>query len=116
MQNNQTALRIFACMKTRADGRPSCGAKGTSEIIIALRKELEVRGLSAGHIDVRPWSCLDRCEEGPILLGFTGPVAESATPPCKLDKELLRKPKVSFERVSMDQIPAIVDKLLGLNS
>ena len=44
MQNNQPALRIFVCMKSRVDGRPSCGAKGTSEILIALRKELEGRG------------------------------------------------------------------------
>ena len=115
MQNNQPALRIFVCMKTRMDGRPSCGAKGTSEIILALRRELEGRGLSAGHIDVRPSGCLDRCEDGPILLGFTGSVAEQPASPRKLNEGLLRQPKVSFERVSVDQIPAIVDQLLGLN-
>ncbi len=116
MQNNQPALRIFACMKTRTDSPPSCGVKGAPEIILALRKELERRGLSAGHIDVRPSGCLDRCEMGPILLGFTGAVAEAATPPHKLREELLKCPKVSFESVSVDQIPAIVDKLLGLSS
>ena len=112
MQNSQPALRIFACMKTRVDGRCSCGASGASEIILALRKELERRGLSAGHIDVHPSRCLDRCQDGPILLGFTGSVAESVTPPRKLDEELLRRPKVCFEHVSVDQIPAIVDRLL----
>jgi (2Fe-2S) ferredoxin len=116
MQNNQPVLRIFACMKTRMDSRPSCGARGASEIMLALRKELERRGLAAGHIDVRPSGCLDRCEEGPIVLGFTGSVAEQATPPRKLPESLLREPKVTFEHVSVDEIPAIVDKLLGLNS
>ncbi len=116
MQNNQPALRIFACMKTRADGRSSCGASGASEIILALRKELERRGLCVGHIDVRPSGCLDRCEDGPILLGFTGSIAEGAIPPGKLDKSLLRDPQIAFERVSVDQIPVIVDKLLGLYS
>jgi outer membrane protein TolC len=99
-------------MKTRVDGRCSCGASGTSEIILALRKELERRGLSAGHIDVHPSRCLDRCQDGPILLGFTGSVAESVTPPRELDEKLLRRPKVCFEHVSVDQIPAIVDRLL----
>ena len=116
MRNNQSALRIFACMKTRMDGRPSCGARGASEIILALREELEGRGRAAAHIDVRPSGCMDRCENGPILLGFTGSVAEHPVPPRKLHERLLRRPKVSFERVSVDQIPAIVDKLLGLNS
>jgi outer membrane protein TolC/(2Fe-2S) ferredoxin len=99
-------------MKTRVDGRCSCGASGASEIILALRKELERRGLSAGHIDVHPSRCLDRCQDGPILLGFTGSVAESVTPPRELDEKLLRRPKVCFEHVSVDQIPAIVDRLL----
>jgi len=115
MQNSQPSLRIFACMKTRVDGRCSCGASGASEIILALRKELGRRGLSAGHIDVHPSRCLDRCQDAPILLGFTGSVAESVTPPLKLDEELLRRPKVCFEHVSVDQIPAIVNRLLGLD-
>jgi (2Fe-2S) ferredoxin len=115
MQNSQPSLRIFACMKTRVDGRCSCGASGASEIILALRKELERRGLSAGHIDVHPSRCLDRCQDGPILLGFTGSVAESVTPPRELDEKLLRRPKVCFEHVSVYQIPAIVDRLLGLD-
>jgi hypothetical protein len=68
MQNSQPALRIFACMKTRVDGRCSCGASGASDIILALRKELERRGLSAGHIDVHPSRCLDRCQDAPILV------------------------------------------------
>ena len=112
MRNSKPSLRIFACMKTRVDGRCSCGASGASEIILALRKELERRGLSAGHIDVHPSRCLDRCQDGPILLGFTGSVAESITPPRELDEKLLRRPNVCFEHVSVDQIPAIVDRLL----
>ena len=112
MRNSKPSLRIFACMKTRVDGRCSCGASGASDIILALRKELERRGLSAGHIDVHPSRCLDRCQDGPILLGFTGSVAESVTPPRELDEKLLRRPKVCFEHVSVDQIPAIVDRLL----
>ena len=115
MQNNHPTLRIFACMKTRMDGRPSCGARGASEIITRLREELRSRGLPTGHIDVRPCACLDRCDRGPILLGYTGQVAEQAMPPVKLPERLLRRPKVTFERVTVAQIPAIVDQLVGLN-
>lgn len=114
MQNKQPALRIFACMKTRTDGRASCGAGGSSEIMMALRQELRARGISAAHIDVRPSGCLKRCEEGPVLLGFTGPIAEEAIPPHKLDGHLLKLPDVSFERVTTGQIPTIVDQLLGI--
>ena len=116
MQNNQPALRVFACMKTRVDGRPSCGARGASELILALRNEIESRSLSAAHMDVRPAGCLDRCESGPILLGFTGPITEQPLPPAKLPESLLRQPAASFEHVSVEQISAIVDKLLGLKS
>jgi (2Fe-2S) ferredoxin len=114
MENEQPALRIFACMKTRTDCRASCGPKGAADIILALRKELEERGFAAAHIDVRPSACLERCEEGPILIGLTGAVAEQATPPRKLDESQLTRPDLFFERVSPDQIPSIVDELLGL--
>jgi len=114
MQNKQPALRVFACMKTRAAFRASCGSKGVTDIIPALRSELAERGLSAAHIDVRPSGCLHRCESGPILIGLTGSIAEQASPPRKPDQSQLAQPDVVFERVSLDQIPSIVKKLLGL--
>ena len=113
MQNDRATLRIFACMKTRADCRASCGPKGAADAILALRKELEGRGVAAAHIDVRPSGCLDRCEEGPVLIGLIGVVAEQTTPPRKLDANQVAHPNVLFERVSVDQIPSIVDELLG---
>ena len=114
MQNKRPALRIFACTKTRTEFRPSCGPKGVTDIIPALRSELEGRSLPAAHIDVRPSGCLDRCTNGPILIGLTGFIAGQASPPRKPDQSQLAQPEVVFERVSLDQIPVIVDRLLGL--
>jgi len=111
MINTHPALRLFVCVKTRADGRPSCGAAGTAEIIRALRKELADRGRRACHIDVRPCGCVDRCDEGPVLLGFTGHMAEEAQPPRGLLKGLLHRPQITCKRIGVDQVPAIVDKL-----
>ncbi len=115
MRNSHPALRIFLCMKTRGNGRSSCGPKGASEILSALREELESRGLAASHIDVRPSGCLGRCEDGPVLLGFTGSIAEQAAAPNKLPRELLPEAKICFEGISVEQIPAIVDRLLGMD-
>jgi hypothetical protein len=95
---------------------PSCGAKGAAEIIIALREELRRRGRSAAHIDVRPCACVDRCDRGPILLGLTGAVAEVAMPPYKLGDRLLEGSEIYFEYVTVDQLSAIVDQLLGFTN
>lgn len=114
MPNNRPSFRIFVCMKTRQDGRPSCGNAGTAEIMTALRMELAQRGQAAAHIDVRPCGCLDRCDKGPVLVGFTGTVAEAADPPRNFIEKVRHRPKVCFENVSLNDVPAIVDQLLGV--
>lgn len=113
MMNTHPALRLFVCVKTRMDGRCSCGAMGATDVILTLREELAHRGRSAAHIDVRPCGCLHQCEEGPIVLGFTGRLAEEALPPEGLLKELLHRPECTFTQVGVGQVSAIVDKLLG---
>ncbi len=114
MPNNEPSFRIFVCIKSRQDGRPACGNAGAAEVMTALRLELARRGQSAAHIDVRPCGCLDKCEDGPVLVGFTGALAEAAEPPRKLIEKLIHRPKVCFERVSLGDVPAIVDRLLGV--
>lgn len=114
MPNNQPAFLIFVCVKTRQDGRPACGNAGAAEILAALRLELARRSQPAAHIDVRPCGCLDRCDEGPVLVGFTGAIAEAAVPPRKFMEKLVHCPKVCFERVSLGHVPAIVDQLVTL--
>jgi (2Fe-2S) ferredoxin len=114
MSNNEPNLRIFACMKTRQDGRPACGNAGAAEILTAIRLELARRGQSAAHIDVRPCGCIDRCKNGPVLVGFTGAIAEAPVPPKNLIEKIMHRPKVSFERVSVEDVQTIVDRLIGV--
>lgn len=116
MPNNQPAFRLFACMKTRQDGRRACGNAGAAEIMTALRLELARRGRVAAHIDVHPCGCLDRCERGPILVGLSGSVAEVAVPPRQPLQKLIHSPKVCFEHISVRDVPDIVDQLLGYKS
>jgi (2Fe-2S) ferredoxin len=115
MPNNHSSIRLFICMKTRHDRRASCGCTGAAEILKALRLELMRRGQRAAHIDVRPCGCLEMCEDAPVILGFTGAVAEAAMPPRNFFHKLVHRPAVRFKRVSLDQIPQIVDRLLEVS-
>jgi len=81
---------------------------------MALRKELQRRGIPAAHINARPSGCLGRCEEGPILMGFTECLAEQAEPPRRIEEECLHQSTVCFEHVAVDQIRAIVETLMKL--
>ncbi len=114
MPNSQPSIRIFACMKTKQDGRPVCGNSGAAEVMTALRLELARRGQSAAHIDVRPCGCLDKCDKGPVLVAFTGAVAEAAVPPRNVIEKLLHRPKACFENVSPNDAASIVSQLLGV--
>jgi hypothetical protein len=116
MPNDQPSFRIFACVKTRQDGRSACGNAGAREIMTALRLELARRGQSAAQIDVRPCGCLDKCERGPILMACTGVVAEAALPPRELMENPICRPKVCFEEVSVDGVPTILDQLSGVKN
>jgi (2Fe-2S) ferredoxin len=113
MRNKQPDLRILTCMKTRAGNQESCGTKCAADVLIALRKELQRRGLPAAHVNAQPSGCLGRCEDGPILMGFTGRLAEQADP-SQIEEELLDQSTVCFEHVTVDQIPEIVETLMKL--
>ena len=49
---------VFFCCNQRTDGRVCCNARGAQE----LRDYAKVRGNQAG--------CLDRCEEGPVIVVY----------------------------------------------
>ncbi|ADV83665.1 hypothetical protein AciPR4_2903 [Terriglobus saanensis SP1PR4] len=113
--NDQPCLRVFVCVTTRTRGRQCCASSGSAEIIPALRTELARRGRAAAHIDVRPCGCIHHCDEGPTLIGFTGEIAENPRPPMELSEQFLGRSDLNLTQVSLDQVRAIVDKLLGHN-
>ena len=101
-------------MHTRTGDQASCGAKCPSQILLALRKELHARGIPAAHINARPSGCLGRCDNGPILMGFIGLLAEQANPSERLEEELLQQARICFEHVTVDQVQRIIDTLMKL--
>lgn len=62
---------VFFCCNQRNDGRPSCNAKGASEMRDYAKHCVKQAGLAgAGELRVNQAGCLDRCEEGPCIVVY----------------------------------------------
>ncbi len=62
---------VFFCINERSDGRACCadrGAKAAQEHAKQRLKKLDLNG--AGKIRINKAGCLDRCEEGPVLVVY----------------------------------------------
>jgi (2Fe-2S) ferredoxin len=62
---------VFFCMNTREDGRRCCGEHGALAAQQHAKKRikaLDMRG--AGQVRINQAGCLDRCEEGPVLVVY----------------------------------------------
>ncbi|MDP9109323.1 MAG: NAD(P)H-dependent oxidoreductase subunit E [Pseudomonadota bacterium] len=61
---------VFICNNQREDGRPCCGANGNAVAAQKhAKKRLKALDLNGpGKIRVNQSGCLDRCEEGPVLV------------------------------------------------
>jgi (2Fe-2S) ferredoxin len=62
---------VFFCMNQREDGRPCCGQQGAQEAQQHAKKRIKKLDLNGqGKIRVNQAGCLDRCEEGPVLVVY----------------------------------------------
>jgi (2Fe-2S) ferredoxin len=62
---------VFFCMNAREDGRPCCadrGAQAAQEHAKKRIKQLDMNG--HGKIRINKAGCLDRCEEGPVMVVY----------------------------------------------
>ena len=65
------AQHVFICMNQREDGRPCCGAHGALAAQKHAKKRLKALDMNGqGKIRVNQSGCLDRCEEGPVLVVY----------------------------------------------
>jgi (2Fe-2S) ferredoxin len=112
MKEERQRLRLFVCMKTRTDGRSCCAHQGASIVLDELRRQILQRGKTCSHIDVRPSGCLDRCEDGPVVMAFYGQLAEEATPSRELIEASLDDAAYTFTAVSARDVAEILDTVL----
>lgn len=60
---------VFFCMNKREDGRNSCGDHGAEVAQKHCKRRVKELGMNgAGKIRINQAGCLDRCEEGPVLV------------------------------------------------
>ena len=64
---------VFFCLNERDAGssRPSCAKQNAQEMQEYAKKRVKALGLSGkGEIRINKAGCLDRCEEGPVLVVY----------------------------------------------
>jgi len=60
---------VFICMNQRDDGRPCCAERGASAAQQHAKKRIKALNLNGeGKIRINQSGCLDRCEEGPVMV------------------------------------------------
>lgn len=65
-------FHILVCANTRPPGhpKPSCGAAGSQQLLMAFNMGLMQRGLPPGEVLVTGTGCLGPCEQGPIVVVY----------------------------------------------
>ena len=62
---------VFICMNQRDDGRPCCHDRGAQVAQKHAKQRLKALNLNGrGKIRINQAGCLDRCEEGPVLVVY----------------------------------------------
>ncbi len=62
---------VFFCLNQREEGRACCGQHGSAAAQKHAKRRIEELGLSGrGKIRINQAGCLDRCEEGPVLVVY----------------------------------------------
>ncbi|GGD01615.1 (2Fe-2S) ferredoxin domain-containing protein [Undibacterium terreum] len=62
---------VFFCLNHREDGRPCCADRGAQAAQEHAKKKIKQLGLNGhGKIRINKAGCLDRCEEGPVLVVY----------------------------------------------
>ena len=62
---------VFFCCNQRDGTRESCNSKGASELRDYAKKRVKELGLAGeGKVRINQAGCLDRCEEGPVIVVY----------------------------------------------
>lgn len=62
---------VFFCTNQRDGGRACCHDRGAQEMRDYAKKRIKAMGISGkGHVRINNAGCLDRCEEGPVVVVY----------------------------------------------
>ena len=62
---------VFICMNKREDGRPCCADRGAQQAQQHAKKRIKAMDMNGqGKVRINQAGCLDRCEEGPVLVVY----------------------------------------------
>ncbi len=62
---------VFFCINERNDGRACCADRNAQALQDYAKKRLKTLGMNGpGKIRINKAGCLDRCEEGPVLVVY----------------------------------------------
>lgn len=63
---------ILVCTNSRPPGhpKPSCGAEGAQDLLMAFNMGLMERGIQPGEVIVSGTTCLGPCEQGPTVVVY----------------------------------------------
>ena len=60
---------VFVCINQRDDGRTCCHDRGSAGIQEYAKKRLKALDMNGhGKVRINKAGCLDRCEEGPVMV------------------------------------------------
>ena len=60
---------VFFCCNQRAEGEMSCNAQGATALQTYAKERVGELGLNgAGKVRINKSGCLDRCDEGPVMV------------------------------------------------
>ncbi len=62
---------VFFCTNQRDDGRQSCNDCGSKDAREYVKKRCKALGISGeGRVRINTAGCLDRCEQGPVVVVY----------------------------------------------
>jgi (2Fe-2S) ferredoxin len=62
---------VFFCCNQRTDGRACCNDKGATRVREYAKQKTKQLGLAGlGKVRINQAGCLDRCEQGPVIVVY----------------------------------------------
>jgi (2Fe-2S) ferredoxin len=62
---------VFFCLNLREGGRPSCACHDAERLQAYAKNRIKALGMAGeGRVRINRAGCLDRCEEGPVIVVY----------------------------------------------